>query len=188
VGSKLLVADELGKFDTVGIDAVAMNVNDIVCVGAAPLVLVDYLALAKEDGELVSEVVKGLQEGARMAGCAIVGGETAILPDMIKGGRRPFDLAATCVGVVGGEVITGEKMKVGDAIVGMESSGLHSNGFTLARKVLDSKKWGEEMLEPTRIYVKPVLEMLKQGEVHGLAHINYFITAELMIIGKMKRQ
>jgi phosphoribosylformylglycinamidine cyclo-ligase len=183
VGSKLLVADELGKFDTVGIDAVAMNVNDIVCVGAAPLVLVDYLALAKEDGELVSEVVKGLQEGARMAGCAIVGGETAILPDMIKGGRRPFDLAATCVGVVGGEVITGEKMKVGDAIVGMESSGLHSNGFTLARKVLDSKKWGEEMLEPTRIYVKPVLEMLKQGEVHGLAHITGGGYSKLMRIG-----
>ncbi len=183
VGSKLLVAGSLGKFDTVGIDAVAMNVNDIICVGATPLVLVDYLALANEDHELVSEVMKGLIEGARQSGCAIVGGETAILPDMIKGGKRPLDLAATCLGVVGGEVITGEKMKDGDAIVGLESSGLHSNGYTLARRVLDGKKWGKQMLEPTRIYVKPVLEMLAHCEVHGLAHITGGGYSKLMRIG-----
>ena len=171
VGSKLLVADEMSKFDTVGIDCVAMNVNDIICVGARPLVMVDYLALAQEDAELVSEVMKGLQKGAQEAGCAIVGGETAILPDMIKGGNRPFDLAATAVGVVEREIITGETMIPGDVIVGLESSGIHSNGYTLARRLLDSGKWAKEMLEPTKIYVKPVLEMLTACEIHGLAHI-----------------
>lgn len=183
VGSKLLVADEMGKFDTVGIDCVAMNVNDIICVGARPLVLVDYLALAQEDAELVSEVMKGLQKGAVEAGCAIVGGETAILPDMIKGGMRPFDLAATCVGVVEREIITGETMVPGDVIVGLESSGIHSNGYTLARRLLDSRKWGNEMLEPTRIYVKPVLEMLSACHIHGLAHITGGAFSKLMRIG-----
>ena len=187
VGSKVLVADELGKYDTVGIDCVAMNANDLVCVGARPLVLVDYLALAKEDGFLVSEILKGLQKGAKEAGCAIVGGETAILPDMICGGKRPFDLAATCVGVVetdGGKPLTGEKMKPGDALVGLESSGLHSNGYTLARRLLDAKKWGARMLEPTRIYVKPVLEMLSACEIHGLAHITGGAFSKLSRIGE----
>lgn len=184
VGSKVLVADELGKFDTVGIDCVAMNANDIVCLGARPLVLVDYLALAKEDGELVSEIMKGLREGARQAGCAIVGGETAILPDMIKGGKRPFDLAGTIVGVVEGEPLTGERMLAGDVIVGLESSGIHSNGYTLARKLLDSRKWGAQMLEPTRIYAKAVLEMLAGCEVHGLAHITGGAYSKLTRIGE----
>jgi phosphoribosylformylglycinamidine cyclo-ligase len=183
VGSKVMVADAMGKFDTVGIDAVAMNVNDIVCLGAKPLVLVDYLALAREDAELVSELLKGLQEGARQAGCAIVGGETAILPDMIKGGKKPFDLAATCVGVVEGEPLTGAKMMAGDVLIGLESSGMHSNGYTLARKVLDAKKWGREMLEPTRIYVKPVLEMLQGCEIHGIAHITGGAFSKLSRIG-----
>jgi len=183
VGSKILVADSLGKFDTVGIDAVAMNVNDMVCVGAKPLVIVDYLALGKEDGELVSEVMKGLRKGADEAGCAIIGGETAILPDMIAGGKKPFDLAATCVGIVEGEPLTGAKMKVGDVIVGLESSGIHSNGYTLARRALDAKKWGKEMLEPTRIYVKPVLEMIASCGVHGLAHITGGAYSKLKRIG-----
>lgn len=183
VGSKVLVADEMSKFDTVGIDCVAMNVNDIICVGAKPLVLVDYLALAQEDAELVSELMKGLKKGADEAGCAIVGGETAILPDMIKGGNRPFDLAATCVGVVEREIITGEKMGPGDVIVGLESSGIHSNGYSLARKLLDSGKWAKEMLEPTKIYVKPVLEMLSACEIHGLAHITGGAFSKLMRIG-----
>lgn len=183
VGSKILVAEQLEKYDTVGIDCVAMNVNDIICLGARPLVLVDYLALAHEDAALVSEVMKGLQEGAKQAGCAIVGGETAILPDMIKGGKKPFDLAATCVGVVDGEPLTGKKMKPGDAIVGLESSGIHSNGYTLARRLLDAKRWGAEMLEPTRIYVKPVLEMLGSCEMHGLAHVTGGAFSKLMRIG-----
>lgn len=183
VGSKVLVADELGKFDTVGIDCVAMNVNDIICVGAKPLVIVDYLALGLEDAELVKEIMKGLRAGADEAGCAIVGGETAILPDMIKGGSKPFDLAATCVGVVQGEPLTGAKMKAGDVIVGLESSGIHSNGYTLARRVLDPKKWGKAMLEPTKIYVKPVLKMLAECGVHGLAHITGGAYSKLKRIG-----
>lgn len=183
VGSKILVAEEMGIYDTVGIDCVAMNANDAVCLGARPLVLVDYLAIAKEDAELVADVMKGLQEGARQALCAIIGGETAILPDMIKGGKKPFDLAATVVGVVEGEPLTGAKMKPGDAIVGLESSGIHSNGYTLARRLLDTKKWGKEMLEPTRIYVKPVLEMLAECEIHGLAHITGGAFSKLTRIG-----
>lgn len=183
VGSKVLVAEDMGIYDTVGIDCVAMNANDIVCLGARPLVLVDYLALAKEDAELVAQVMRGLQEGARQAGCAIVGGETAILPDMIKGGKKPFDLAATVVGVVEGEPLTGAAMKPGDVIVGLESSGIHSNGYTLARRLLDAKKWGKEMLEPTRIYVKPVLEMLAACEIHGLAHITGGAFSKLTRIG-----
>ena len=183
VGSKVLVADELGKFDTVGIDCVAMNVNDIVCLGARPLALVDYLALAKEDEGLVLGIMKGLQEGARQSGCAIIGGETAILPDMIKGGKRPFDLAATAIGVIEGEPLTGAKMREGDVVVGLESSGLHSNGYTLARRLLDVKKWGRQMLEPTRIYVKPALEMLKECEIHGLAHITGGAFSKLTRIG-----
>ena len=183
VGSKLLVADEVGKFDTVGIDAVAMNVNDIICLGARPLVLVDYLALAQEDAGLVAEVMKGLQEGAKQASCPIVGGETAILPDMIKGGKKPFDLAATCVGVVEGEPLTGVKMKPGDILIGLESSGIHSNGYTLARKVLDAKKWGKEMLVPTKIYVKPIMEMISSCSVHGIAHITGGAYSKLSRIG-----
>jgi len=183
VGSKILVAEQLEKYDTVGIDCVAMNVNDIICLGARPLVLVDYLALAHEDAMLVSEVMKGLQEGARQAGCAIVGGETAILPDMITGGKKAFDLAATCVGVVEGEPLTGAKMKPGDALVGLESSGIHSNGYTLARRLLDAKKWGAAMLEPTKIYVKPVMEMLSGCSIHGLAHITGGAYSKLTRIG-----
>jgi phosphoribosylformylglycinamidine cyclo-ligase len=183
VGSKVLVADEMGKFDTVGIDCVAMNVNDLICVGAKPLVLVDYLALAKEDDALVSELMKGLKKGADESGCAIVGGETAILPDMIKGGSKPFDLAATCVGIVEGEPLTGEMMKVGDVILGLESSGIHSNGYTLARRLLDAKKWGKQMLEPTKIYVKPVLEMLANCSIHGIAHITGGAYSKLKRIG-----
>ena len=184
VGSKVLVADEMGRFDTVGVDCVAMNVNDLICVGARPLVMVDYLALAKEDAKLVGEIMKGLKKGAEEAGCAIIGGETAILPDMIKGGKSPFDLAATCVGVVEGGVITGEKMKPGDAIVGLESSGIHSNGYTLARRLLDAKRWGGEMLVPTKIYVKPVLRMIAECEIHGIAHITGGAFSKLSRIGE----
>jgi phosphoribosylformylglycinamidine cyclo-ligase len=170
VGTKLLVAQALDKYDTVGIDAVAMSVNDVLCVGAEPLVGVDYLALAKEDDELVDEIMKGLAKGAEEGGCAIIGGETAIVPDIIKGEKRPFDLAFTVVGRVKKRII-GEEVVKGDVIVGLESSGLHSNGYTLARSILDIKKWGKEMLEPTRIYVSPVLEMMSVCDIHGIAHI-----------------
>lgn len=170
VGTKVLVAQELEKYDTVGIDAVAMSVNDILCVGGEPLVGVDYLALAKEDEQLVEEITKGLVAGAEESNCAIVGGETAIMPDVIKGGSRPFDLAFTVVGRIKKQIY-GNDISSGDVIVGLESSGLHSNGYTLARKLLKGKEWLEEMLKPTRIYVNAVLEMIDVCDIHGIAHI-----------------
>lgn len=170
VGTKVLVAQELGKYDTVGIDAVAMSANDILCVGGEPLVGVDYLALAKEDAGLVEEITKGLVKGAEESNCSIVGGETAIMPDVIKGGEKPFDLAFTIVGRIKKQIY-GNEITADDVIVGLESSGLHSNGYTLARKLLVTKEWKEEMLKPTKIYVNPVLEMVDVCDIHGIAHI-----------------
>lgn len=170
VGTKVLVAQELQKYDTIGIDAIAMSVNDILCVGGEPLVGVDYLALAKEDAELVNEITKGLVIGAEESNCAVVGGETAIMPDVIKGGARPFDLAFTVVGRIKKQIY-GKDIAPGDLIVGLESSGLHSNGYTLARKLLKSREWLEDMLKPTRIYVNAVLEMIDVCDIHGIAHI-----------------
>ncbi|MCX8174740.1 MAG: phosphoribosylformylglycinamidine cyclo-ligase [Candidatus Micrarchaeota archaeon] len=184
VGTKVLVADALGKYDTVGIDCVAMNANDIICVGAKPLVFVDSIALAKEDGELVCGIISGLLEGCRQAGCSLVGGETAIMPDIIKGGKKPFDLSGTVVGVVEGKPISGESMRAGDLVVGLASSGIHSNGYTLARRLLDIRRWGREMLVPTRIYVKPVLRMLRSCKIRGLAHITGGAFSKLMRIGE----
>jgi phosphoribosylformylglycinamidine cyclo-ligase len=191
VGSKVLIAQFLRKYDTVGIDCVAMNVNDVICVGAKPVALVDYIALEHENEELVSRLMHGLVEGAKEAEVAIIGGETAILPDMIKPGldfsgfhTNGFDLAATCIGVVGrAGLITGENMKTNDVVIGVESSGLHSNGYTLARKVLDMNEWGKELLVPTRIYVNPVMECLKKVKVHGLAHITGGAFSKLSRIG-----
>jgi len=196
VGSKVLVAQFLRKYDTVGVDCVAMNVNDVICVGAEPLALVDYIALQHEDEELVCKLIEGLVKGANEAGAAIIGGETAILPDMIKPGldfsgfhTNGFDLAATCIGVVGrGGLVTGEQMKTNDIVIGVESSGLHSNGYTLARKVLDMNEWAKELLTPTRIYVKAVMEALKKAEVHGLAHITGGAFSKLMRIGKLAKR
>jgi len=188
VGSKVLLAQQLNKFDTVGIDAFAMSANDILCLGARPIVAVDYLALSKNDAELVSEITKGLVEGAKQCLCPLIGGETAILPDIIKGESKPFDLAVTMVGEVHeSNLITGEKMKVGDVLVGLASSGLHSNGYTLARKVLPVEKWGKEMLIPTRIYVQCVLEMLSSCEIHGIAHITGGAFSKLMRIGEYSK-
>ncbi|NJE03797.1 phosphoribosylformylglycinamidine cyclo-ligase [Thermococcus sp. MV11] len=178
VGTKVLVAEAVGKFDTIGIDMMAMNVNDLLCVGAEPVALVDYLAVREPDERVFEEIAKGLYEGARQARIAIVGGETAVMPDLING----FDLAGTAIGVVEkGKVITGKKIRPGDAVIGIASSGIHSNGLTLARKLLIPKygldyeyggrKLWEWLLEPTRIYVKAVLELLESVEVHGLAHI-----------------
>lgn len=174
VGSKVLVAQALRRFDTVGIDCVAMNANDIVCTGAEPVALVDYMALEREDDALVQALLEGLVEGARQAGCAIVGGETAIMPDVIKGANGTgFDLAATCLGVVEKKkIITGERMKPGDAVIALRSSGIHSNGLTLARKVLGTDKaLLKELLIPTAIYTKPVLEAVRGLDVRGIAHI-----------------
>ena len=178
VGTKILVAEAVGKFDTIGIDMIAMNVNDLICVGAEPVALVDYLAVREPNDKIFEEIAKGLYEGAKQSGIAIVGGETAVMPDLING----FDLAGTAIGIVEKDkVITGEKIKPGDAVIGIESSGIHSNGLTLARKLLipkygleyefEGKKLWEHLLEPTRIYVKPILELLEKVEVKGLAHI-----------------
>lgn len=178
VGTKTLVAEAVGKYDTIGIDMIAMNVNDLICVGAEPVALVDYLAVKEPNEEIFQEIAKGLYEGAKQSGIAIVGGETAVLPELVNG----FDLAGTAIGVVEkNKVITGKKIQPGDAVIGISSSGIHSNGLTLARKLLipkygleyefEGKKLWEHLLEPTRIYVKPILDLLKKVEVHGLAHI-----------------
>ncbi len=167
VGSKILVAEHLKKYDTVGIDMIGMVVNDAIAIGAKPIALVDYLAVEKVESKQISEIMKGVAEGAKQAGCEVISGETATLPDVING----FDLAGTCLGAVKkDEIITGEDIKEGDAIIGLESSGIHSNGLTLARKVLDLDSWGKELLTPTRIYVKEVLSVLTP-RVHGLSHI-----------------
>ena len=172
VGTKVLVAQRLDRYDTVGIDCVAMNVNDLICVGAEPVSLVVYLALQKLDEDMVAEITQGLVNGAKDAGVAIVGGETAIMPDVIGGKGRGFDLAAMSLGVVDKKgVVTGERVREGDVVVGLESSGIHSNGLTLARKVLNGLDMDEELLEPTKIYVKEVLDILGEVDVHGMGHI-----------------
>lgn len=189
VGTKLLVAEQMGKYDTVGIDCVAMNVNDVLCVGAEPVSMVDYLAVEKLRRNVCYEIGKGLYEGAKQANVTISGGETAQLREMIRGVNdgEGFDLAGTCVGIVDlRKMIFGQNIKDGDILIGLASSGLHSNGYTLARKILfDGAKYkvtsrvkelgrtvGEELLEPTKIYVKPVLDALKQKiNVKALVHI-----------------
>ncbi|MBN2251601.1 MAG: phosphoribosylformylglycinamidine cyclo-ligase [Candidatus Altiarchaeota archaeon] len=172
VGSKVLVAQELKKYDTVGIDLVAMNVNDVICLGAEPIAMVDYMAFERTDSDLARDLAAGIYEGARIAEIAVVGGETATLPDIITGvDGQGFDMAATVIGVVKKErIITGEKIAPGDVVLGIKSSGIHSNGLTLARKVLPKTMW-PALLTPTRIYVKEALEMVRRFDVHGLAHI-----------------
>lgn len=185
VGTKVLIAQILNKYDTIGIDCVAMCVNDIICIGAEPVSLVDYIAVEEPNEKIMNEIIKGLVEGAKQSNTAIVGGETAIMKDVITGIKgKGFDLAAMCVGVVDKDkIITGEKMIPGDVVIGLESSGIHSNGFTLARKVLP-KKYYKELLKPTMIYVKPVLEIIKNCEVHGLANITGGAFSKLMRIGE----
>ncbi len=180
VGSKMIVAETMNKFDTVGIDCIAMNVNDLICIGAEPLAFVDYFAVERHSERVAREIGIGLNKGAELANISIIGGETATLPDMIRG----YDLAGTALGYVEKErVITGEKIVPGDVIIGLPSSGPHSNGYTLIRKVLEDtvlsyeddfngKKLGEILLEPTRIYVRDIFALLKEGiEIHGMAHI-----------------
>ena len=184
VGTKVLVAQEIGKFDTVGIDCIAMTVNDLICLGAEPVSILDYIALEREDAGLVSELAKGLVEGARQASVAIVGGETAIMGDVVKGVKgKGFDLVSMGAGLVGaGKVVDGSKVAEGDVVIAVRSSGLHSNGYTRARSVLSGLPLerragslegtlGEALLEPTKIYVKPTLHLMNRYEVHGVAHI-----------------
>ncbi len=181
VGTKLLVAQALGKWDTVGIDCVAMNVNDTICVNAEPISFVDYVAIADPDGKVTRDIGIGLNRGAEMSNMDIVGGEIAVLPEIV---RMP-DLSGTCLGRVKKDrVITGSSCESGDLVVALKSSGVHSNGLTLARKVFESAgiglgektsgisgTVGENLLEPTEIYVKEVLGITSRHEVHGLVDI-----------------
>jgi len=169
VGSKILLAEEMNSIHTVGIDCVAMNTNDLICVGAEPLSFVDYVALDKPDEELMAKIGKGLAEGCRQSNCTLSGGETAILPELVHG----FDIAGTSVGYVKqNKIIDGTKIAEGDVLIGLKSSGPHSNGYTLIRKLFDGdREIGKQLVEPTRIYVKEIMNLIKQIEVHGIAHI-----------------
>jgi len=184
VGSKVEIASEIKKYDTVGIDCIAMNVNDAICVGAEPLAFVDYLAIDDPDEKITKEIGKGLAKGAELSNISIIGGETASLPDVING----FDLAGTCLAYVEKDkIVTGEKIEPGDIIIGLSSSGIHSNGYTLVRKVIQNanlfysdkfpdkiypgKTVGEVLLTPTQLYVKETIELFKKINVQGLAHI-----------------
>jgi phosphoribosylformylglycinamidine cyclo-ligase len=184
VGTKVRIAEAMKKYDTIGIDCIAMNVNDALCVGAEPLAFVDYLAMEDPDPKITKEIGKGLEKGAKQSNISIVGGETADIPELING----FDLAGTCLAYVKkNRIILGDKIHPGDAIIGLSSSGIHSNGYTLARRVVEEAEFsykdefpdglyprktiGEIMLTPTRIYVKEIIQLFKKVDVHGLAHI-----------------
>lgn len=184
VGTKLKIAFAMDKHDTVGIDAVAMCVNDVLAQGAEPLFFLDYVAVGKNEPAKVEAIVAGVAEGCRQAGCALVGGETAEMPGMYEGGE--YDIAGFTTGVVEkSKLIDGSKVKVGDVLVGIASTGVHSNGFSLVRKIVadgghdfhetveefGGKTLGEVLLTPTRIYVKQVLDVIRNCDVHGICHM-----------------
>ena len=184
VGTKLRLAELLNKHDTIGIDCVAMCVNDIICCGAKPLFFLDYIAVGKNQPAKIAQMVSGIAEGCRQAGCALIGGETAEMPGMYAEGE--YDIAGFTVGVVEkSQLIDGSKVRAGDVLVGVASSGVHSNGFSLVRKIvadnclnlresypeLSNKQLGEVLLTPTKIYVKQVLEVVRNCDVHGISHI-----------------
>jgi len=179
VGTKLKIAQILKKHDTVGIDLVAMNVNDILCFGAEPLYFLDYIACGRLNPDVLLDVVKGIAQGCKESGCALIGGETAEMPGMYK--RDDYDLAGFCVGVIEKDrIIDGRDIEIGDKVIGLASNGLHSNGFSLVRKIFSKEEIKEiatELLKPTRIYVKPVLSLLKTSNIKyktikGIAHIS----------------
>lgn len=183
VGTKLKLAFMMDKHDTVGIDCVAMCANDVACAGAKPLFFLDYVAVGKNVPERVAQIVSGVAEGCVQAGCALIGGETAEMPGFYP--KEEYDLAGFCVGMADkAKLIDGSNMKARDALIGVASSGVHSNGFSLVRKVFNitperldlymyefGKTLGEELLTPTRIYVKPLLALMEQVDVHGVSHI-----------------
>lgn len=184
VGTKLKIAFSMNKHDTIGIDCVAMCVNDIICVGAKPLIFLDYIACGKNYPEKISEIVKGIAEGCVQSNCALIGGETAEMPDFYA--KDEYDLAGYSTGIVDkSKIINNSLIKKGDIIIALSSSGIHSNGFSLVRKILNidnsninnvvkelgKKSIGEILLTPTKIYVKPILKLLKKIKVKGISHI-----------------
>ncbi len=174
VGTKLKVAIEVGKHNTIGIDLVAMSVNDLVVQGAEPLFFLDYFACSKLEVEVATQVIKGIADGCKLAGCALIGGETAEMPGMYSGGD--YDLAGFAVGAVERDEILPRETNVGDVLLGLSSSGLHSNGYSLARYILQQNsikltEMGEELLTPTKIYVKSCLEAIRSKKVKALSHI-----------------
>lgn len=187
VGTKLLIAQAMNDFSTVGIDCVAMNVNDLICVGSTPFAFVDYIATSRPDPDALSTIADSLVKGAEEAGVAIIGGETAVVPGLLSNGhnKNSIELSGTAMGFVKkrSELVLGNRIKKGDIILGVESSGLHSNGFTLVRRALSKhdlhknvgnleRSLGNELLTPTRIYVRPMIDLFSSGvEVHGIAHI-----------------
>ncbi len=181
VGSKVLIANEIKKWNTIGIDCIAMNVNDLLAMGIEPLAFVDYIAIQEPNEEIMRQIGEGLSKGAEISRMTIVGGETATLPDIVRG----FDLAGTCMGMVRKDkIITGERIEIGDAIIGIPSNGVHSNGYSLVRKIIKDSGYsysdpfpynknttiGEELLIPTRIYME-ILDAAREFDIHGLAHI-----------------
>ena len=183
VGTKVVIANMMKKYNTIGIDCVAMNVNDIICIGATPISFVDYIAANKNDQRIFQKIVEGLVKGAKKSNVPIVGGETAIMPDVIEGKGFAFDLAGMVVGLTEKkDLVLGNKIKPGDVIIGAKSTGIHSNGYSLARKALLKKfsvkdrvkgvgKIGDALLKHTEIYTNPVLEMVQKCKINGLAHI-----------------
>ncbi len=185
VGTKLMLAFEMDKHDTIGIDGVAMCVNDVLVQGASPLFFLDYIAVGKNHPEVIEQIVKGVADGCVQSECALIGGETAEMPDMYD--ENHYDLAGFCVGGVDRKnLLTNEKVKEGDVLIGLPSTGVHSNGFSLVRKVLfkdnhldpkqtfeelDNRRLGDVLLEPTAIYVKPVKHLFGKADLHGMAHI-----------------
>jgi phosphoribosylformylglycinamidine cyclo-ligase len=202
VGSKVIVAQQLGRFDTIGIDCVAMNVNDLICVGAEPLALLDYVAVERADPALMRELAVGLRAGAELAGIEIPGGEVCQLPEVIRGHPSPygFDLVGSAFGTVAlDQLVDGSACSPGDLLIGLPASGVHSNGLTLARRALlelgglsidaapdelGGRTVGDELLEPTTVYVRAIVELLRSGlPVHGLAHITGGGLLNLLRIG-----
>ncbi|MGL4772988.1 MAG: phosphoribosylformylglycinamidine cyclo-ligase [Clostridium sp.] len=177
VGTKLEIAFKTKKYDTVGIDCVAMCVNDILCHGAKPLFFLDYIACGKLEAEVAADLVKGVSDGCVLSDCALIGGETAEMPGFYKEGE--YDIAGFAVGIVDKDkIINGKNIKPGDKLIGIKSSGVHSNGFSLVRKLFpdiheefDGKEVWETLLAPTKIYVKPILSLIEKFEIKGMAHI-----------------